>query len=114
VSAIAKILGWLGGERHSSTVSQPHGLISVLCDVSAPVGDRDDAAMDLAAFDEALPVLISVARRADEDEMIVDQCAHSIGVIWQRTGGFDQEVFNSLPKLAQDLIRAFGLKKTNA
>lgn len=34
------------------TVSQPQGLISVLLDENAEYGDRDDAAMDLGAFDE--------------------------------------------------------------
>ena len=33
-------------------MQQPHGLIEVLLDVMASEADRDDAAMDLAAYDE--------------------------------------------------------------
>jgi len=34
-------------------MKQPQGLIAVLRDVTASEADRDDAAMDLAAYDEA-------------------------------------------------------------
>jgi hypothetical protein len=35
-----------------NVVKQPQGLIEVLLDVTAAEADRDDAAMDLAAYDE--------------------------------------------------------------
>ena len=86
---------------------QPEGLLSVLLDLKAPVGDRDDAAMDLSAFDEALPALITIASREGEDPMVVESCGESIGEIWGRTGGFDRTVYLSLPAIAQAEISAF-------
>ena len=35
-----------------NVMKQPQGLIEVLLDVTASEADRDDAAMDLAAYDE--------------------------------------------------------------
>jgi hypothetical protein len=35
----------------TSETAQPEGLISVLLDQDAEVGDRNDAAMDLGSFD---------------------------------------------------------------
>jgi hypothetical protein len=40
---------WLQMKRPNHT--QPEGLITVLLDRNAPFGDRDDAAMDLAAYE---------------------------------------------------------------
>ena len=85
-------------------VDQPAGLMSVLLDPAAPIGDRDDAAMDLGAYDEALPTLVSVISTPDEDEMIIDSCAESIWEIWQRTRQFDQSIFELLPKVWQDAV----------
>ena len=82
-------------------VAQPDGLISVLLDFDAPLDDRDDAAMDLAEFDEALPVLLAIASRPSEDEMIVEKCGESIGEIWKRTTTFDRTIFETLPPKAQ-------------
>ena len=38
--------------RRKTPIGQPHGLITVLRDVRAEYGDRGDAAMDLAEYDE--------------------------------------------------------------
>ena len=88
-------------------VAQPEGLIFVLRDIGAPVGDRDDAAMDLAEFDAALPVLVEIALRPGEDEMLVDSCGESIAEIWQRTSGFDRATFDRLPLIAQSIIAGY-------
>ena len=85
-------------------VNQPEGLISVLNDLSAPFGDRGDAAMDLGAYDEALPTLVAIAGREGEDPDIVEDCGESIGDIWKRTGGFDRAIYLSLPADAQKMI----------
>ena len=85
---------------------QPEGLLSVLVDLSAPVGDRDDAAMDLSAFDEALPTLIAIASREGEDSMIVESCGESIAEIWKRTDGFDRTIYLALPAAARSEISA--------
>jgi len=83
---------------------QPEGLISVLNDLSAEFGDRGDAAMDLGAYDDALPTLIAIASREGEDLDIVEDCGESIGEIWERTGGFDRAVYDALPPAAQKMI----------
>jgi hypothetical protein len=97
-------LGQIFGRK---TVAQPQGLISVLRDLDAPLDARDDAALDLGDFDEALPVLIEIAVRPGEDEMIMDSCGESIAEIWQRTSGFDRVTFDRLPKAAQSIIAGY-------
>jgi hypothetical protein len=84
--------------------SQPAGLLSVLLNSSASLSERDDAAGDLADYEDALPTLISVAMTANEDNMIVNSCGISIGEIWKRLGCFDQAIFDKLPRGAQSEI----------
>lgn len=61
-------------------VSQPQGLISVLLDHSAEFGDRHDAAMDLAAFDDTNTVaaLTQIKNDPREDPDIVEEAAQSL------------------------------------
>jgi hypothetical protein len=75
VSFFSRIFG-------QKAVAQPEVLIFVQRDIGAPLGDRDDAAKDLAEFDEALPVLVETALRPGEDETLVDSCGESIAEIW--------------------------------
>ncbi|MFN9499541.1 MAG: hypothetical protein ACK57E_14085 [Erythrobacteraceae bacterium] len=88
-------------------VAQPEVLIFVQRDIGAPLGDRDDAAKDLAEFDEALPVLVETALRPGEDETLVDSCGESIAEIWQRTSGFDRATFDRPPLIAQSIIAGY-------
>ncbi len=88
-------------------VAQPEGLIFVLRDIGAPLGDRDDAARDLAEFDEALPVRVETALRPGEDETLVDSCGEPIAEIWQRTSGFDRATFDRLPLIVQSIIAGY-------
>lgn len=68
------------------TAAQPQGLISVLLDQSAEYGDRDDAAMDLGAYDEpeAEAALLSVACLPETDPDLAERCGESLGEIWSR------------------------------
>jgi hypothetical protein len=54
------------------THEQPQGLIGVLLDTEAELGDRDDAAMDLAGFDEpeAIEALTRVLESDYEDPFL--------------------------------------------
>jgi hypothetical protein len=65
---------------------QPQGLISVLLDKDLPLGDRDDAAMDLEPFDqeEAEAALLSVVLDQSEDEDLIDSAGESLWAIWKR------------------------------
>jgi hypothetical protein len=81
-------------------------LAKVLLDKSAPLADRDDAAMDLGAYndDVALEVLIKVARDPTEDEMILSSCGTSIADIWYARGEGNREVLDSLTKEARNEV----------
>src|SRR5204863_9158536 len=73
-----RILQWIRSLflRFMSRVEQPQGLISVLLDRGAEFGDRDDAAMDLGAFDDqsAFDALLAVATDPTEDSDLHDTC----------------------------------------
>jgi hypothetical protein len=81
--------------------TQPQGLISVLLDQTARPDERDDAAMDLSAYDEALPVLIEAAQNAAEDEMVAESIGESIGEMWKRLGGYDPALVARMHPAAQ-------------
>lgn len=69
-------------------MEQPTGLIGVLLDRSASTSERDDAAMDLADFDEAevVDALLAVATDRDENAIVQDSVGTSLGEIWKRKG----------------------------
>ena len=75
-------------------MKQPEGLISVLLDSTAEFGDRHDAAMDLAAFDEpaAEQALLRIALDGSSDEQLADEAGHSVWEIWRRKGTHDAEL----------------------
>ena len=88
-------------------VAQPQGLISVLLDKTLdPDNDRDDAAMDLGAYDEpeALTALIQVASDPTEPHDLLEQCADSIYAIWRRRGGADQAMVARLAPPAREYL----------
>lgn len=72
-------------------MKQPDGLTAVLLDSSAEFGDRHDAAMDLAAYDEtaAEQALLSIALDASSDGDLADEAGHSLFEIWTRKGKQD-------------------------
>jgi hypothetical protein len=73
---------------------QPEALIRLLLDKGAEFGDRDDAAMDLAGFDdpEAEEALTTVAQDLADDEDIVDRAGESLAEIWKRKGKWDSGI----------------------
>jgi hypothetical protein len=99
-------------------------LISVLRDSRAEFGDRDDAAIALAARDEqeAVEALVSVAIDASTDSELADTCGESLAEIWSRRGAIDTAAVQRLsgvartvalrtlralsPELAQELVRS--------
>jgi len=87
---------------------QPAGLIDVLRDHRARLDERDDAAMDLAAFDtpEALAALVAVATDPNEDAMLLDSCGESVAEIWVRRGKIDEEVLDGMARPAQEVAVA--------
>jgi hypothetical protein len=71
----------------TSETAQPEGLISVLLDQNAEVGDRDDAAMDLGSFDgpDVEAALLQVLLDHKENEILVETAAISFGELWIRS-----------------------------
>ncbi|MBM4153364.1 MAG: hypothetical protein FJ220_07580 [Kiritimatiellaceae bacterium] len=70
---------------------QPDGLIELLLDKNAEFGDRDDAAMDLAGFDEVSveAAFVTVVQDMTEDDGIADRAGESLAEIWKRKGAWD-------------------------
>jgi hypothetical protein len=89
-------------------MQQPAGLVSVLLDRSARPDERDDAAMDLAQYDdpEALDALVAIAGTAGEDPGLLDTCGESIGEIWARRGFVDAEVLARVKEEARVMVLA--------
>lgn len=69
-------------------IRQPDNLIRVLKNEEAEFGDRDDAAMDLGAYDDpaAREALLNVARNPQTDEDLADRCGESLAEICLRQG----------------------------
>ena len=69
-------------------VEQPAGLVAVLLNPGSAIAERDDAAMDLARYDEpeALAALLQVGSDANEPEIILASAGESIAEILLRAG----------------------------
>jgi hypothetical protein len=93
-------------------MEQPQGLIEVLLDVTAPEAERDDAAIDLAAYDEpeAEDALIRVGADSSTPSLIAASCGESLAEIWLRKGKYNLAALKQLRREARDeamgLIRA--------
>lgn len=81
-------------------------LIKILLDRDASIADRDDAAMDLSEFDEALDILIEVASDESDNAVVLGSCGSSIAEIWRRLGLYDTDAYNALSSPARDEIKA--------
>ena len=95
-----------------SKIQQPKGLISVLLNTKAEFGDRDDAAMDLGAYDdpEAELSLLKIASYENDDPHLLDRCGESLGEIWCRKGQVNHEALKRLKGRA--LESALGMIKS--
>ena len=67
-------------------MKQPQCLIEVLLDVTASEAERDDAAMDLAAYDEPAveEALIRVGADLSTPNVVAASCGESLAEIWLR------------------------------
>jgi hypothetical protein len=94
--------------------SQPEGLIQVLLDERAEHGDRDDAAMDLGAFDgdDVEAALARIACEQAADENLADSCGESLAEIWCRKGAVNQAILVQLT--ASSLAIALGTLRARA
>src|SRR5687767_12930269 len=85
-------------------MKQPQGLIGVLLDVTASEADRDDAAMDLAAYDEpeVEDALIRVGIDLSAPRSVVASCGESLAEIWIRKGKLNVAALKRLRSEARD------------
>jgi hypothetical protein len=95
-----------------SNMKQPQGLIEVLLDATAAEADRDDAAMDLAAYDdsEAEDALIRAGVEPSTPSVVAASCGESLAEIWLRKGEMNLTALKRLRREARNealaLIRA--------
>lgn len=78
-------------------------LVDLLLDNDALLQDRDDAAMDLFEFDDdhVVQALLKVAKRENEDPVLLNSCGESLGSIWVKRDHFDKECYSTLTKTAK-------------
>jgi hypothetical protein len=78
-------------------------LVEILLDKNARIDERDDAAMDLGAYndDRALSALLSIATDHTAEPVIMDVCGESIGEIWAERNFFDISLFKKMTPKAQ-------------
>ena len=69
-------------------MKQPQELIEVLLDITVPEADRDDAAMDLATYDnpEVEDALIRAGVELSTPGAVAASCGESLAEIWMRKG----------------------------
>ena len=81
-------------------------LTRILLDKSIGIGVRDDAAMDLGAYndDAALDALIQIAQDQTEHDIILYSCGSSIANIWGARGQYSGKVLDSLAAEARQEI----------
>lgn len=79
-----------------------------MLDSNARIDERDDAAMDLADYNEpeAESALVRVCGEFGLDETILDSAGESLAEIWLRKSEFQPEVFKNLPRAAKKAAEA--------
>ena len=84
-------------------------LIDVLLDKTAREDERGDAAIDLRTHKDirALDALIKIASDPDEDDVIVDNCAESIGHLYVAMNFFNEDAFMNMLPFSQRIVFFF-------
>ncbi|HAB99541.1 MAG TPA: hypothetical protein DCE71_06955 [Parachlamydiales bacterium] len=81
-------------------------LIDILLDKTAREDERSDAAIDLRMYYdlEALNALAKIASDPSEDDLILDNCAESIGEICIGMNYFSEDLFRKMTTFAQRIV----------
>jgi hypothetical protein len=84
-------------------------LIDILLDKTAREDERDDAAIDLRVHKDvrALDALTKIASDPNEDDVIIDSCAESIGEICVAMNLFNENSFRKMVPFAQKIVFGF-------
>ncbi|MDL0438116.1 hypothetical protein [Stutzerimonas frequens] len=89
--------------RGDKDMSEANCLIEILLDKKSRVDERDDAAMDLGAFDDesVLAALMLVGQDHNESDIVLASCGESIGMILMRRAAMDQSLLDGLAPVAK-------------
>jgi hypothetical protein len=81
-------------------------LIDILLDKTAREDERDDAAIDLRKYKDCrvLNALTKIASDSDEDDVIVENCAESIGIICVAMNQFDENSYQKITPFAKKIL----------
>ena len=73
-------------------------LIELLFDQQASIAERDDAAVDLANFNDprAISALLACASNKQENELVLNSCGESLGAIWVSQNDFNEQAYHNL------------------
>ena len=78
-------------------------LIRLLFDNNASITERDEAATDLGEFSDirVVTALLSKAKDIKENELVLNSCGESLGIIWTKLNFFDEGEYHALPGTAR-------------
>lgn len=73
-------------------------LINALLDDTAREDEKDDAAMYLGEYDDdrVINALILKGKDLNENDIVLNSCGESLGIIWVRRNFFDFETYYTL------------------
>jgi hypothetical protein len=80
-----------------------HALTELLFDTSASITERDDAATELGEISDVRSAasLISKAKDLNENELVLNSCGESLGMIWSKQNAFDEKAYRILSGTAR-------------
>jgi hypothetical protein len=78
-------------------------LVKLLFDQGASVTEKDDAATYLSEFsdNQAVDALLSKGKDRAENQIILNSCGESLGIIWIKKNVFDESAYRSLSSTAR-------------
>ena len=81
-------MGLLGSLFQKVPPATAQELLAYALDKAADLGGRNDAVLELSAYDleEVESGLLRMAGDEAEEEMLVDQAGHALWIIWSRQG----------------------------
>jgi len=78
-------------------------LIKLIFDNGASITERDEAAISLAEFSDirTITALLSKAKDLKENELVLNSCGESLGIIWVKQNFFDEKAYRALSGTAR-------------
>lgn len=78
-------------------------LIKILFDNKASITERDEAATSLGDFSniQAINALLSKGKDLSENDLVLNSCGESLGIIWTTQDFFDEKAYHALSGTAR-------------